>query len=49
MDPAPIEEVIALLQNLLDAWEKVVANEGGGTDNGGPGGGGEKSSLVLTG
>ncbi len=48
MDPKPIEEVIALLQNLLDAWEKVVA-EGGGVDDDGPGGGGGKSTLVLTG
>ena len=48
MDPKPIEEVIMLLQNLLDAWEKVVANEGSGADNAPPGGGG-KSTMVLTG
>ena len=28
MDAKPIEEVIALLQNLLEAWEKVVASDG---------------------
>lgn len=48
MDPKPIEEVIMLLQNLLDAWEKVVANEGSGADNP-PLGGGGKSTMVLTG
>jgi flagellar protein FliS len=47
MDPKPIEEVIALLQNLLDAWEKVVA-EGGGVDDDSPGTNG-KGTLVLTG
>ena len=30
MDPKPIEEVIALLTNLLDAWEQVVSGEGAG-------------------
>lgn len=48
MDPKPIEEVITLLQNLLDAWEKVVANEGSGADDDHPGGSG-KSTLVLIG
>ena len=48
MDVEPIEEVIALLQNLQDAWEKVVANEGDGA-NDAPPDGGVKSSLVVTG
>ena len=48
MEVEPIEEVIALLQNLLDAWEKVVASEGSNADHDSPGGGGQ-GSLVLTG
>jgi flagellar protein FliS len=48
MDPKPIEEVITLLQNLLDAWEKVVASEGSGAGDDSPGGSG-KSTMVLTG
>ena len=29
LDPEPINEVILLLNNLLEAWEKVVASEAG--------------------
>ena len=48
MEVEPIQEVISLLQNLLDAWGKVVAVNGSGADNDSPGGGG-RNSLVLTG
>ncbi len=28
MDPAPVKEVIELMANLLEAWEKVVGGQG---------------------
>jgi flagellar protein FliS len=28
MDPAPINEVIGLMENLLEAWEQIVQGEG---------------------
>lgn len=43
MDPKPIEEVIELLANLLEAWEQVAANSGS------DGGGGGQSTVALTG
>ncbi|MBT3346346.1 MAG: flagellar export chaperone FliS [Gemmatimonadetes bacterium] len=43
MTPKPIEEVIELLANLLEAWEQVAAN--GGTD----GGGSPQPTVALTG
>ena len=43
MAPKPIEEVIELLANLLEAWEQVAANGGG------DGGGGIHPTVVLTG
>ena len=43
MAPKPIEEVIELLANLLEAWEQVAANGGGG------GGGGIHPTVALTG
>ena len=50
MDTKPIEEVIALLENLLEAWEKVVASDGDGNGAGNDdGAGGSHGSLVLTG
>lgn len=41
MAPKPIEEVIELLANLLEAWEQVAAN-------GGDGGGGIHPTVALT-
>ncbi len=43
MAPKPIEEVIELLANLLEAWEQVAANGGG------DGGGGIQPTVALTG
>ena len=43
MTPKPIEEVIELLANLLEAWEQVAAN--GGVD----GGGSPQPTVALTG
>ncbi len=28
MDPKPIEDVIGIMENLLEAWENVIATEG---------------------
>ncbi len=43
MAPKPIEEVIELLANLLEAWEQVAANGGG------DGGDGIQPTVALTG
>ena len=43
MAPKPIEEVIELLANLLEAWEQVAANGGG------DGGGAIHPTVALTG
>ena len=43
MAPKPIEEVIELLANLLEAWEQVAANGGG------DGGGSIHPTVALTG
>ena len=44
LDPEPIEEVIVLLVNLLDAWEEVVVG-GASLDEGGR----QAPGLALTG
>ena len=44
MDTEAIEEVITLMQNLLQAWEQVILNDGSGGANPAP-----PPRVVLTG
>lgn len=46
METEPIEEVIKLMENLLQAWEQVVQGEGGGPSGEAPT---ASTGLVLTG
>ena len=46
MDTEAVEEVIKLMQNLLQAWEQVVLNDGSGGANPAPS---SSPSVVLTG
>ena len=45
MEVEPIQEVIGLLENLLEAWEQILQNEGGGVTGTAP----VSSGLVITG
>ncbi len=47
LESEPITEVIGLLQNLLEAWERVVATTP--TPSGGSVGGGTTTGLAVTG
>ena len=43
--PKPVEEVISLLANLLEAWEQVVVTEGDTSRPGAP----QSAGVLLTG
>ena len=58
MDPKPIEEVIVLLENLLEAWEQVVSGQvaegevavdSAEAADGASSDGGSSSGLMITG